>query len=50
MNNLEDGAASEIEATVSNFKSFSEVLEEVITNRQAEIDSMILQLITQCKI
>jgi ABC-type transporter Mla subunit MlaD len=41
MNDLEDGAASEIEATVSNFKSFSEVLEEVINNRQAEIDSMI---------
>ena len=42
MNDLENGAASDIEATVSNFKSFSDVLEEVITTRKTEIDSMIL--------
>ncbi|MBO6793018.1 MAG: MCE family protein [Balneolaceae bacterium] len=42
MNEIENGAASDIKSTVSNFKSFSEVLENVITSRKHEIDSMIV--------
>ncbi len=42
MNDIEKGAASDIKSTVSNFKSFSEVLENVITSRKHEIDSMIV--------
>ncbi len=41
INEIEEGASSQIEATVDNFKEVTDVVAEVITARKTEIDSLI---------
>ncbi|MGB0345856.1 MAG: MlaD family protein [Balneolaceae bacterium] len=42
INEIEEGASSQIEATVDNFKEVTDVVSEVITARKTEIDSLIV--------
>jgi len=42
INEIEDGASSQIQATVDNFKEVTDVVAEIINTRKSEIDSLIL--------
>lgn len=42
INEIEEGASTQIEATIDNFKSVTDDVAEVINNRKSEIDSLIV--------
>ena len=42
INKIEKGASNQIEATVDNFKKVTDVIEEVLSSRKTDIDSLII--------